>query len=253
MMQSTLGNRYREMRGGLPNGLPRRLPHCLALLLLVLPSTLLAEKPPDLEEIVREMGEAQESLKTLSADFTQVKTLSLLAKPDVSKGHLYFNAPGKILWEYLDPDHTLLLIDERTLLAYYPDLKKADRVDISKKRERYDKYFGVTLGATGKGRDYFEIELALESDLPGTWLLILTPKSKRIERYVSEIRLWVDRKNFLPRKFEYREANGDATTYLLESVVTNEPLPADTFAVKLPQDVEVNDLTGLKSRRGKGL
>lgn len=215
------------------------------------PASPAVESGPSLDAVLQRMSEAQKNLKTLKASFIQEKTLELLAEPDVSRGRLYYEAPGRILWEYQEPDRTLLLIDETTLLAYYPDLKKADRVDIEDKRARYDRYFGIAMGAQGPLQEYFETELARESDLPDTHLLVLTPKSKRVEKYLVEIRLWVDTRNFLPRRFEYREENGDATAYTLDDVVMNEPFSADLFVVRLPPDVEVTDVTeGFKSRRG---
>lgn len=210
----------------------------------------LAGGNPELDAILKKMSERQGSLKTLSADFVQEKSLALLAKPDVSKGHLYYEAPAKILWEYREPDQTILLIDEKNLIAYYPDLKKADKVDIADKRQRYEKYFGVGLTQDASMQEYFDIDLAKESGIAGTRLLILTPKSQRIEKYISEIRLWVDEATFLPRKLEYREESGDSTSYTLDSSAVNQPLPEGKFAVILPPDVEVTTLSdGLKSRR----
>lgn len=217
------------------------------------PATEAAPKAPvdaELKGLLDRMGQTQSSIKTLEGDFVQEKSLELLAEPEVSRGHLYYEAPSRILWEYRSPDQTLLLIDEKNLVAYYPDLKLADRVNIEGKRDRYEKYFGMALGKEGPMQEYFEIELAKESDIPGTALLVLTPKNKRIEKYVSEMRLWVDRKTMLPRKLEYREENGDSTAYQLENVVTNKPIPAGKLSLDLPADVKVTELQeGFKSRR----
>lgn len=212
-----------------------------------------ASSAPDLATVLQRMSESQKALKTLTAGFVQEKSLELLAEPAVSRGTLSYEAPSRILWEYQAPDRTILLIDEKTLLAYYPDLKKADRLDISEKRARYDRYFGVAFGAQGPLQEYFEAELARESELPGTYLVVLTPKSKRVEKYLVEIRLWVDSATYLPRRFEYREENGDTTSYTLEGTVANAALPANRFVVELPADVEVTEVTGgIKSRRGQG-
>lgn len=244
------------------NRLPFLYVVSVALLPLLDPhAALAAESEPapstpaaaELAEVLQRMADAQKKLETMTASFTQEKTMELLAEPSVSRGKLTYEAPSRILWEYEEPDRTVLLIDERTLLAYYPDLKKADRLDIAEKRSRYDRYFGLAFGAQGPLQEYFEAELARESEIPATKLVVLTPKSKRVEKYLVEIRLWVDEASFLPRRFEYREENGDTTAYSLDDVVTNRPLPADRFVVNLPPDVEVTEVSdGMKSRRGDG-
>ena len=236
----------------------------MSILALVVPGLALAQAEPTgppadtpkagVDVVLAKMSETQSRLKTLSAEFVQEKTLDLLAEPMTSEGHLYYQAPSFLMWEYRQPQPTFLLIDDKTLTAYYPDLRKADRVDIENKRDQFDRFFGMALGADGPMREYFEVELAAETDVANAHLLVLTPRSKRVEKYIAEIRLWVDANTFLPRRFEYREENGDMTTYVLEEVVVNQPLAAETFTLVLPAGVEVTDLAGgFKSRRDKGL
>ncbi|MEW6264811.1 MAG: outer membrane lipoprotein carrier protein LolA [Thermodesulfobacteriota bacterium] len=53
---------------------------------------------------------AAAGIKSLKADFTQLKHLKILAKPLVSQGCLAYRLPDRLRWEYLTPVKSLMLM-----------------------------------------------------------------------------------------------------------------------------------------------
>ena len=58
------------------------------------------------------------TIKTVSAEFIQEKHLKILAKPLISRGKLYYQAPGSLRWEYFTPIRSILLVDQGQTKRY---------------------------------------------------------------------------------------------------------------------------------------
>jgi outer membrane lipoprotein-sorting protein len=66
------------------------------------------------EDIQRESAK----IKSVSANFSQLKHMQILTKPFVSKGRFYFQAPDSVRWEYLYPVKSVLLMSKRGIKRY---------------------------------------------------------------------------------------------------------------------------------------
>src|SRR5437016_821541 len=167
--------------------------------------------PNSLDEVIRRVQEQQKKTATLEADFRQEKTLALLAKPEVSTGHFTFSKPNNVLWRYDPPKRVEMLIANGILTTYYPDLNKAEQIEVKRYQDRIFKYMGAS-GAIDELSSYFDFTFTNTSNQP-YYLLDLTPKSKGIAKRVRHIKIWIDKKTYLTTKFEYTEGDGDMTRY----------------------------------------
>ena len=70
--------------------------------------------------------------------------MALLSKPEVSTGTFVFSKPNNVLWSYNAPKRVQMLITNGTLTTYYPDLNKAERIDVKRFEDRIFKYMGAT-------------------------------------------------------------------------------------------------------------
>ena len=63
---------------------------------------------------------AQEArnIKSVCADFVQEKHLKILSKPMISRGKLFYQAPGSLRWEYASPVRSILLVNEGEAKRY---------------------------------------------------------------------------------------------------------------------------------------
>jgi outer membrane lipoprotein carrier protein len=195
---------------------------------------------PTLARILDQWDHAQQDTETLVASFTEHKELKLLAKPVVSHGEFYYRRPNRVRWEYLDPDHKVYVITEEMYTAYFPALKRAEEVPIKKflgKRMFRFLAVGQKIGDLAR---YYDFRLAPQSDLKGTHLLLLTPRSRTVRDHVAEMKIWVDETTGLPRQLQYFEPDGDTTLLSFDDMRSNVEVADDLFRVDLPADVAVS-------------
>jgi outer membrane lipoprotein-sorting protein len=196
--------------------------------------------PNSLDEVIKRVQEQQQKTRTLEADFRQEKELALLSKPEVSTGHFTYQKPNNVLWAYDAPKRVTMLIANGVLTTYYPDLKKAEQIEVKRYQDRIFKYMGAS-GALDELATYFNFTFTNASDKP-FFVLDLEPKTKGIAKRVKHIRIWIDRASYLTTKFEYAEGDGDVTRYEFTNVKINQPVAQGRFVLSLPPSVRVEQM-----------
>jgi outer membrane lipoprotein-sorting protein len=196
--------------------------------------------PNSLDEVVKRVQEQQTKTKTIEADFRQEKILSLLAKPEISSGRFVFSKPDKVLWNYDAPKRVEMLISNGMLTTYYPDLNKAEQLEVKRYQDRIFKYMGAS-GAIDDLAAFFDFTFTNTSDKP-FYVLDLSPKSKGIAKRVQHIRIWIEKKTYLTSKFEYVEGDGDITRYEFTNIRVNQPVEASRFVLNLPSNVRLEQM-----------
>ena len=205
-------------------------------------SAFAARKPDSnsLDDVIKRVQAQQKTMNTLEADFRQEKTLALLAKPEVSTGHFTYERPNNVLWSYDAPKRVQMLIANGVLTTYYPDLKKAEQIEVKKYQDRIFKYLGAS-GAIDELSAYFDFTFTNKADQPA-FVLDLTPKSKSIAKRVQHIKIWIDKTTYLTTKFEYIEGDGDITKYEFTNIRVNQPIAQSRFELNLPSTVRVEQM-----------
>lgn len=196
--------------------------------------------PNSLDEVIRKVQEQQKITNTLEADFRQEKVLALLARPEVSTGHFTFSKPNNVLWRYDAPKRVEMLISNGMLTTYYPDLNKAEQIEVKRYQDRIFKYMGAS-GAIDELGAYFDFTFRNVSTAP-SFELDLKPKTKGIAKRVRHIKIWIDKKSYLTTKFEYTEGDGDITRYEFTNVRVNQPIEQRRFTLNLPANVRVETM-----------
>ena len=182
-----------------------------------------------LAHVIKQVQEQQKKTTTLQADFRQEKELALLAKPEVSTGTFIYSRPNNVLWTYDAPKRVQMVIAGGFLTTYYPELAKAERIDVKRFEDRIFKYMGAT-GAIDELARYFDFTFTDSKSKP-VFVLDLTPKNRAVAKRVQHIKLWIDKKTYLTTKIEYVEGDGDITRYEFTNVRINEPVPPSKFAL----------------------
>jgi outer membrane lipoprotein carrier protein len=80
-----------------------------------------AESPAALLRCVQERYGA---LKDLQADFTQESRVASLGRPRTRAGRLFFQAPGRMRWQYDAPEPQLIVADGKQLWFYRPERRQ---------------------------------------------------------------------------------------------------------------------------------
>jgi outer membrane lipoprotein-sorting protein len=193
-----------------------------------------------LAQVIKKVQEQQKKTATLQADFRQEKELALMAKPEVSTGTFIYSRPSNVRWTYDSPKRVQMVIAGGFLTTYYPELNKAERIDVKRFEDRIFKYMGAT-GAIDELARYFDFTFT-DSKSKSVFVLDLTPKNRAVSKRVQRIKLWIDKSTYLTSKIEYVEGDGDITRYEFTNVRINENVPPSQFALTLPKTVRVETM-----------
>lgn len=234
----------------IPSRFPRRtlvtglLAGLLASFLIATPEDKAPSSPvdPALQEVLDRFAGAQASIETLQCEFEERKNLALLKDEVILTGTLYHSRPLNFFWDYETPSPKQILLTSDLLVAYYPDLNKAEEVNVRRWNRRIRRYLQLGVNAEELHRDY-DISLGRsgEGDPEDSDLLLLTPQKKRKRARLQQIRIWVNRESGHTQRITYLEKNGDVTTFSFSNVQVNAGIPETVYHIDLPKDVRMGD------------
>jgi outer membrane lipoprotein carrier protein len=174
---------------------------------------------------------------TLDMRFRQSLVSGALGTTATESGRLYLERPGKLRWDYLDPEKKIaLLLGDRTAL-YLEEDRVMSRGRLSGDqglfprllagRDRVEEFFTATLVATPSagGR--------------GSYRLRLVPKGE--QGAMTEVTLTLRPTTFLIEGAELLDETGNRTSYTFSNVRRNVRLPEGLFAFEPPPGTEVVD------------
>jgi len=179
-------------------------------------------------------------VKSLSARFERRHFWKLVDQTRVIRGRLMVERPnrfrfeskvqtvvtdGETIWNY-DP------ASEQVVVTHY----EASQDDRSHEKLLFD------LILLGKHSDRYQPHYSGQENVGRRSCHVVELRATQDETYLSQIRLWVDRKEWLVRRAEYTNINEDVTTYTLSDLKRNKNIKPEVFAFTLPREVEVVDL-----------
>ena len=194
-----------------------------------------------LDQVLARFDQVQGQIRTLSADFVQTTRSPLLKDPTVAKGRFYLTKPDSVLWEYSAPEPMRFAVAGGRYTGYFPERKKAEKRDIKRWSEQLFRFFGVGQGSKELGK-FYEIALG-QGERPGEgdYLLVLSPKKRRVRKSFDEVRLWVDRSTLLPVRIEYAGKDGNERVIRLLNTRFNPDLAVGLYDVAIPEGVPITD------------
>jgi outer membrane lipoprotein-sorting protein len=203
-------------------------------------------KSESLSQVLTRFDRVQAQIRTLSAEFVQTTRSPLLKNPVVAKGQFFLTKPDSVLWEYTDPEPMRFVVADGSYTGYFPERARAEKRDIKRWSERLFRFFGVGQGSSELGK-FYEIALGASGpDEKGTYLLVLSPKKRRVRKNVEEVRLWVDESTLLPVRIDYVGKDGNAREIRFLNTRLNPDLAAGLYNVKIPPGVPItNGFSGL--------
>ena len=85
-----------------------------------LPAADPASPAPDVEALLNRL-EQQYAGREFQADFHQISTLTALEVTETASGKAFFSHPGKMRWQYTQPNRHEIITDGKTLWIHRPD------------------------------------------------------------------------------------------------------------------------------------
>ena len=203
---------------------------------LLLAAGLRAEGPPPLREVVERFDAAQAQVQTLQCPFTLTLRRALLKTPSVTKGTLYLQGSEFAHFAFQPPEDLVLHLTPKALISYSPEAREGELMKIGIIKNADRKFLGLGQKLSYLS-DYFQLALSEAKELPGTWLLALTPRTLSLRKRMQVLNLWVDKETWLPRQVQWVERSGDSWLLELGPLRTNQPLPAAVTGFKLPEGI----------------
>lgn len=204
-------------------------------LLLTLPLAAQAT-PPSLREAVERFDAAQAQVQTLQCPFTLTLRRALLKTPSVTKGTLYLQGSDFAHFAFQPPEDLILHLTPKALISYSPEAREGELMKIGLIKNANRKFLGLGQKLSYLS-EYFQIHLGESKDLPGTWLLAMTPRTLSMRKRIQALNLWVDRETWLPRQAQWIERSGDSWLVELGPLRINQALPPTVTGFKLPEGI----------------
>lgn len=188
------------------------------------------------QQIVDKVQSRYESTLELEAEFTQRATLRTLNETQVSSGKVYIKKPGKMRWDYLEPEPQVILLRDDYLSVYTPELNQLVEQPITNLYRA--KTPATFLAGRAKLEELFYVEVeGVNGSGPGAaWSLTLRPKEENPQ--LRELRLEVDQESYDIKRSIIIDHFGNETDIRYINIRTNHGLEEDVFTLELPPGVE---------------
>jgi len=208
----------------------------VALVALAHPAASAAQAPRPAGELAQAVQQRYDTIRDFSADFTHTYEGGVLHKRVTERGTVQIKKPGRMRWEYTDPEKKLFIADGSQIYSYIP----ADRQVIVSPMPTSDQATTATLFLTGKGnitRD-FTVSYGTVPDAPaGTVAVKLLPRLP--ERDYDVLTLVVDAKSLQIRMLVAADRQGGKSTFAFSGIKENTGLTDKIFAFKIPRGTDV--------------
>ncbi len=180
------------------------------------------------KEITDNIRRVAREIKTLKADFTQVKELSFMKDQVTSEGKMLYKPNDKIRWEYTRPYAYVFAMDGDNVRMTSGG--KTNKIPV-KGSKLFTEISRVMIGGvSGAGlidSPHFTTQFRVgKSDCK----IMLTPRKKEVKDLFSSIQLYVDRSDSRIRRVELIEKSGDKTIITLKNIQLNTPVDDSVFA-----------------------
>jgi outer membrane lipoprotein-sorting protein len=195
--------------------------HLATALVLALFVPAFADDASDLDDVFRNVDAKAEKLKDLKADFTQEKQLKVMKRPILIQGKVSVKKLEKgprICWESWEtdkdtgeksaPQRMLVLGDESKLISYSVEDKSGEWTDLGKGKFEVQEFLAIGSSLSGMKKS-FGVTLGGRPAEGKGWELKLTPTSERLKKFIKELRIEVDPKEWVVSRIFVLEETGD--------------------------------------------
>jgi len=187
------------------------------------------------EDVARRAEAKLRSYQTLRADFKQVYHSASMSTSLEEEGRLFLRKPGRMKWEYLEPEKKIYLIKDNLIQEYTPEEKLMTEQSFSSEDGEADVL--EILGGRKGILDHYTVEFSpFPTDSHPVHQIKLTPLEGIGDTYLL---LEIDARTWHIRTAVSFDWAGNRQEFHFSKIKTDVRLPADTFELDLPADVEI--------------
>jgi outer membrane lipoprotein carrier protein len=188
-------------------------------------------------ELAGALQRKYDTVRDFSADFVHTYQGGVLRKKLTERGHVLIKKPGKMRWDYAQPEKKLFVSDGAKVYSYFPADKQVQVGTVP----RDDQPGAAILFLAGKGnltRDFTASISEMPAGAPaGSEALKLVPRTAQSD--YDWLLLVVDRQSLTLRALVTTDAEGGQSSISFANLQENVN-PADKeFAFNIPRGVDV--------------
>ncbi|HUF13152.1 MAG TPA: outer membrane lipoprotein chaperone LolA [Longimicrobiales bacterium] len=189
------------------------------------------------DAILARAADAYADVRTLRADFEQTTENPVLRRTTTSRGTIFQARPDRFLMRFSQPAGDRIVSDGTYIWVYYPSV---DERQVIRMRAGAGGAGAVDLQAQflGDPTRRFDATLLGEASVGGrpADVLVLTPREPGNFR---SLKVWVDRRDHLVRRFEITEHNGVIRRFLLRNLTPGADVADSLFRFTPPEGAHV--------------
>ncbi len=187
------------------------------------------------EELASEVEKKYRSLKSLSMDFIKIIRSEIFETENRIKGKMILKNPDK--FKIQTKDETIVC-DGEFVWNYSVENKQV----IKNLVNRSENLFKPNQYLSNFRSEYIPF-LKGEEKVNRTkcFKLLLSPKKDDV--FIKRMTIWVDKKNLLVKKLEYKDSNDNEVVLIFQHIKTNRKIKDSEFIFQTPPEVEELDLS----------
>jgi outer membrane lipoprotein carrier protein len=193
-------------------------------------------QPVAADALARRIQAHYDGVGDFSATFEQRYTGGVLRKQTTERGTVQVKKPGRMRWEYVEPERKLFVADGRRFYAYVP----ADKQVIVSPVADDDKAATPVLFLAGKGdltRDFTVSATTIAGAPAGTTAIRLVPKRREAE--YDWLALVVDTASLGLRMLVAGDSQGGTSSFTFTDMRENVGLSDKPFTFTIPRGTDV--------------
>jgi outer membrane lipoprotein carrier protein len=196
----------------------------------------------ELRSVVDRVQRRYDTASDFRAHFSQTLTNATFKRKSTLSGEVLLKKPGRMRWNYQQPEPKMYLADGDLLWLYEPEDKQAFKQELKSTQLPAALAF-----LTGKGRlsDEFDITFAPQKTYGTARDYLLALRPKQAQPQVKEITFVVDPDSFQVRETVLIDGQGNVNDMLFSDIKVSSGLPDSTFRWTPPAGVRVIDTAKL--------
>lgn len=190
------------------------------------------DKTPSADRLLERLEQRYED-KSFIVDFRQESTLEAMDIKDEAFGRAWFKHPGKMRWEYLEPENHVIISDGETLWIYRPEDRQ---VVVGNAAD----YFGEGKGASFLAevellKEIFEV--SLQNCGSERCRLKLVPVEEQQE--LAAVYIEINRDTMDIKQVESKNVYGDVTRIFFKNQEFDTEMEDSMFEFSIPAGADI--------------
>jgi outer membrane lipoprotein carrier protein len=193
-----------------------------------------AEENNKKDLIIEELKYHIEQINDFTATIAQEKRISLFNSTITSSGLIKWKKPNLLFISLDAPDTSKLIFDGTTFWMYYPDERIVEKYSMRENKNLPHSFFMLPMINNLMERNHIQ-NITLQAD---NITLDVTPSGS----VFKTTKLLFSKKNWLIKRIEMVEKDGDSTVVIFSNITINSNIPDETFTFTPPQGVTVSSV-----------